>query len=191
MDAEARQNIEELLAEIRGGNEQARRSLLTLVYADLRKIAGDLFVGERDAHTLQPTALVHEAYLKIFVGAPLGVWDRAYFFAASARAMRQLLIDYARKRNALKRPDHLQRAPLDDVLDAFESTHHVSIFDLDHALEELKAANERHYEVVVLRFFGGLGWKEIAQNVGASVSTVEKDWQACRAWLYRRLRGGR
>jgi RNA polymerase sigma factor (TIGR02999 family) len=189
MAGERQERIEQLLAEIRGGSESARESLFALVYEDLRKMAGNLLVRERDGHTLQPTALVHEAYMRIFVGAPLGVWDRAYFFAAQARAMRQLLVEHARRRNAAKRPDHRERVPLDDILDAFESTQRVAILDLEQSLEMLKEANERHYEVVVLRFFGGLGWKEIAEYVGTSVSTVEKDWQACRAWLYTRLRG--
>ncbi len=191
MAAERREKVEVLLAEIRGGSEQARQALFTLVYDDLRRMAGNLLVRERDEHTLQPTALVHEAYLKIFVGTPLKAWDRAYFFAAQARAMRQLLVEHARRRNALKRPDHRRRVPLDDILDAFESTQHVAVLDLEESLEVLRAANERHYEVVVLRFFGGLGWKEIAEHLEVSVSTVEKDWQGCRAWLYTRLRSGR
>jgi RNA polymerase sigma factor (TIGR02999 family) len=184
--------IERLLAEIRDGDETARDSLYRLVYDDLRRMAGNLRVAERTAHTLQPTALVHEAYFKIFVGAPLGVWDRAYFFAAQARAMRQVLVEHARRRNAAKRPPRGGRVPLDDILDAVEkSTQGVSILDLERLLQTLKALNERQYEVVVLRFYGGLSWKEIATHIETSVSTVEKDWQACRAWLYIRLRSDR
>jgi RNA polymerase sigma-70 factor (ECF subfamily) len=191
MAGEPQERIEQLLAQIRDGDEQARQSLFALVYADLRKMAGNLMVRERSAHTLQPTALVHEAYLKLFVGKPLSVWDRAYFFAAQARAMRQLLVEHARKRNALKRPDNRERVPLDGILDAFESTQHVAMLDLEESLQTLKGLNERHYQVVVLRFFGGLGWKEIAEYVETSVSTVEKDWQASRAWLFAELRSAR
>lgn len=188
--AERRAEIEALLIEIRNGGAQARDALLSLVYRDLRRMAENLLFHERAGHTLQPTALVHEAYLKIFVGAPLAVSDRAYFFAAMARAMRQLLVEHARKRHALKRPDPRRRVPLDDVLDAFESAQRVALLDLEQALETLKRASERQYEVVMLRFFGGLDWKEIADHLDVSVSTVEKDWQACRAWLYMRLRSG-
>lgn len=185
---ERRREIERLLAAIREGDEGAQGPLYELVFAELRRMAGNLLVRERDGHTLQPTALVNEAYLKVFVGAPLRAWGRAFFFAAQARAMRQLLVEHARRRNADKRPDGKQRAALDDILETFESTQHVALLDLDEALEQLKIVKQRAHDVIVLRFFGGLSWKEIAEQLDVSVSSVEKDWQAGRAWLYALLR---
>jgi RNA polymerase sigma factor (TIGR02999 family) len=187
-DKDRRGEIEALLEACRQGDAQACEALFKRVYDDLRRMAGNLMVHERDNHTLQPTALVHEAYLKVFVGQPLRSADRAYFFAAQARAMRQLLVEHARRRNAMKRPDHRDRVPLDDILEHFEITHRVAMHDLDKALKKLQAMSERQHQVVVLRFFGGLGWKEIAELVDTSVSTVEKDWQAGRAWLRMQLR---
>lgn len=187
-DGERRREIERLLVAIRGGDEGAKGPLYELVFQELRRMAGNLLIRERDAYTLQATALVNEAYLKVFVGAPLRAADRAFFFATQARAMRQLLVEHARRRRAAKRPDDRAREPLDYVVETFISSQHVALLDLDAALEELKAAAERVHEVVVLRYFGGLSWKEIAGQLDVSVSTVEKDWQAGRAWLYARLR---
>jgi len=190
-DETQRSRIGRLLAEVQGGSEQARAELFEEVYGDLRTMAGILMVRERGDHTLQPTALVHEAYLRIFIGTPLKSSDRPYFFSAAARAMRRVLVEHARRRHADKRPDGRRREPLDDIHHTVESTQGVGILDLDQALLELEEVNPRQHDVVVLRFFGGLGWKEIAVVLKVSVSTVEKDWQAARAWLYGRLRSDR
>ncbi len=185
---ERRERIEGLLERIKGGDDGAKEALYELVYDDLRRVAAGLMARERAAHTLHPTALVHQAYLKLFVGKPLAIPDRAYFFAAQARAMRQVLVDHARRRRADKRPDHRPRTTIDHVLGAFEATQKIALLDMDTALQELAGISERQYEVVRLRFFGRLRWGEIATYLGTSVSTVEKDWQAARAWLYGRLR---
>ena len=180
-----------LLGEIAAGNEAAKEKLVALVYDKLRGMAGAIVRWERNNHTLQPTALVHEAYFKLFVGKPLRAVNRAYFFGAAANAMRQILIDYARKRSV--RPED-KRAPvtlLDGILDSVESTCRIDMLDLDRALEELKGMHARQCEVVTLRFFGGLQWNEIAAYLNVATSTVEKDWQAARAWLYRSLRENR
>jgi RNA polymerase sigma-70 factor (ECF subfamily) len=185
---EPQEQITVLLAEIAAGDDTAKERLIALVYDDLHRMARALMPGERKNHTLQPTALLHEAYFKLFVGKPLPALSRAYFFGAAANAMRQVLIDYARRIGV--RPEG-QRVPfLDEILVSFRSTHRVAVLDLDKALEELKRMNARQWEVITLRFFGGLQWAEIAAYLKVSTSTVEKDWQAARAWLYRTLEDG-
>jgi RNA polymerase sigma-70 factor (ECF subfamily) len=174
-----------LLGEIAGGNEAAKEQLIALVYDKLHKMAGAIMPRERSNHTLQPTALVHEAYFKLFVGKPLHAVNRAYFFGAAANGMRQILIDYARKRSA--HPEDRQVPLFDEVLDTIKSKCRLDLLDLDRAMEELKSMHARQYEVVILRFFGGLQWNEIATCLNVSTSTAEKDWQAARAWLYRSL----
>ncbi len=176
-----------LLAEIAAGSQAAKEKLFSLVYEKLHKMAHALMPRERCNHTLQPTGLIHEAYFKLFVGKPLEACNRAYFFGAASNAMRQILIDYARRIAA--RPEGKRVPLLDGILDTVRTSHRVEILDLNTALEELKNINSRHWEVVSLRFFGGLQWNEIASCLDVSTSTVEKDWQAARAWLYGRLRG--
>lgn len=176
-----------LLGEIAAGNEAAKEKLIALVYDKLHRMAGAMMPWERSNHTLQPTALVHEAYFKLFVGKPLQAVNRAYFFGAAANAMRQILIDYARKIAA--RPEGKRVPLLDGILDTVKSAYRVDFLDLNNALEELKRMHARQWEVVALRFFGGLKWSEIAAYLNVSTSTVEKDWQAARAWLHGSLKG--
>ena len=171
-----------LLGEVAHGNVAAKEKLIALVYDKLHAIARGLMPRERSNHTLQPTALVHEAYFKLFVGKPLSVSNRAYFFGAAANAMRQVLIDYGRKVAA--RPEGTRVPLLDGILDTLRATQQVDLLDLHRAIEQLKLLNARQSEVVTLRFFGGLPWSEIAICLNVSTSTVEKDWQAARAWLY-------
>lgn len=183
---ESQEQITLLLKETAEGSESAEEELIRLVYDKLHKIAGSLMARERSNHSLQPTALVHEAYLKLFVGKPLQVHSRAYFFGAAANAMRQVLIDHAKRKRV--RPEG-QRVPiLDEILDTVRTTHHVDVLDLDNALAELRRIHSRQSEVVTLRFFGGLQWNEIGICLGVSTATAEKDWQAARGWLYARLK---
>ncbi len=175
-----------ILAQIAAGSEAAKERLIALVYGQLHKMARGLMRRERNNHTLQPNALVHEAYFKLFVGKPLQAVNRAYFFGAAANAMRQVLIDYARKIAA--RPEGKREPLLDEILDTIQSTCRIDMLDLNNALEELKQMHQRQWEVATLRFFGGLQWSDIATCLNVSTSTVEKDWQAARAWLYRSLK---
>jgi len=184
---EPQEQITLLLGEIAEGNAAAREKLIALVYDRLHKMAAGLMPRERSNHTLQPTALVHEAYFKLFVGKPLPAVNRAYFFGAAANAMRQVLIDYGRRIAA--RPEGKRVPILDGILDTIQSAYRLDFFDLNNALDELKLMHARQWEVVNLRFFGGLQWSEIAICLDVSTSTVEKDWQAARAWLYRSLHG--
>lgn len=187
MPEKPQEEITILLRQIAEGNKTAEEQLIGLVYERLRKMAGALMRKERSFHSLQPTALVAEMYIKLFVGKPLQASNRAYFFGAAARAMRQVLIDHARRRNA--RPEGRRIPVLDDILENIKSAHQVDMLDLENALEELQRMHKRQHEVVILRFFGGLKWDEIATCLNVSTATVEKDWPPARAWLYRRLKG--
>ena len=189
MAEDAQGEISRLLGEIERGDGDARESLVALVGKELHRMARGILARERANHTLQPTALVHEAYLKLFLARPLKTHDRAFFFASAARAMRQVLVDYARRIKA--RPEGNRVEFLDAVSDAVKSTHRVEVLDLHMALEELEEIHCRQAAVASLRFFGGLRWKEIAAYLEVSTSTVEKDWQLARAWLFRRLEGER
>jgi RNA polymerase sigma factor (TIGR02999 family) len=137
---------------------------------------------------LQPTALVHESVLRLLGEGPnLPTANRRLFFGAVVQAMRRVLIDHARRRNAARRGGAWERHPLDDTLLALERTHQVDLLALDEQLEGLETTAPRAAEVVALRFFGGLDNREIAEQLGVSVSVVEKDWRFARAWLHRRL----
>jgi RNA polymerase sigma factor (TIGR02999 family) len=161
-----------------------------LVYDELRGIAAQFVLDEDAAQTLQPTALVHEAYLRLDSGGTLGsAPNRRFFFAAAARAMRQVLVDHARRRHTEKRGEGWRRVPLDAVLDYFEREN-LDVVALHEALDELAALDERQSNVVVLRFFGGFTVAEVANQLDMSVSTVESDFRLARAWLHRQIKGG-
>ncbi len=160
--------------------------LVALVYDELKAIAHRHLVGEQGRGTLQTTALVHEAYLKLVDVSMVGEHGRAYFFAAAARAMRQVLVDHARRRNAAKRDGGAQ-LELDDMQLAVDEFA-VAVLDLDRALERLAALNPRHARVVECRHFGGLTVEETAAALGVSPRTIKHDWALARAWLYSALR---
>ena len=146
---------------------------------------------ERDNHTLQPTALVNEAALRMLGQiSDIASRDRAYFFGAMATAMRRVLVDHARSRNAARRGGDYQRQSLDYAIDAVEQEAQVDLLALDDALDQLAELNLRQSEIVSLRFFGGMSIPEIADHLSVSVSTVEKDWRVARAWLHGQLGEG-
>jgi RNA polymerase sigma factor (TIGR02999 family) len=159
--------------------------IFPLVYSELRKIARRLFVRESPGHTLQPTALVHEAYLKLVEQKRADVKSRTHFIAVGAQAMRRLLVDHARRRGASKRGSAKPNLDLMDIIDSTPEWE----FDFDQilsvhaALERLARFDERQSLIVTLRFFGGLTQEEIAQLLGVSVGTVARDWRHARAWL--------
>lgn len=177
-----------LLARLEGGDDAAAQELLPLVYEELRSAAGRLFRGEGRDHTLQPTALVHEAYLKL-ARTPGGSWTgRAHFCAVAARAMRQILQDHARAKRALKREGG---APAPRELTASPVTGHVvDLLVLEETLTRLAEVDERGAQVVDLRFFGGLTGDEIADHLGISRATEERIWRRCAAWLRTQLDEG-
>jgi RNA polymerase sigma factor (TIGR02999 family) len=176
-----------LLAAWSDGDETARGRLIDAVYDELRGLARGYLRGERADHSLPPTALVHEAYLKLIDQRHVRWQNRAHFFAIAAHVMRRVLVDHARTRGAVKR-DGGQRVPLQDV-DAAADPSEVDVLDLDAALEKLSSLDPRQSQLVELRFFGGLTVDEAAAVVGVAPATVNRDWALARAWLFRELRG--
>ena len=178
--------ITELLDACSRGEMEAFDRLMPLVYDDLRAIAHRRLRLERVDHTLNTTAIVHEAYLKLVDQATATWRDRAHFFAVSARVMRHLLIDYARERKAAKRGGDAIHVPLDERL-AGESARAVELLALDEALTALGRHDERLERVVEYRFFGGMTMQETAETLDVSLSTAERDWRRARAYLYEAL----
>ena len=188
--ADAEPSITECLQRISDGDRSAVDELFRVLYPKLRQLAENAMRRERPDHTLQATALVNEAVTRLLTGNRLdGLKDRRAFFALASLTMRAVLVDHARRRAASKRPtgDHRERTPLDDVIEEFEAQENVELLALDEALEELKSHNRRQHDVVNLHFFGGLRFREIAEQLNVSISTVEKDWRFARAWLLKRL----
>ena len=183
----ARADVTRLLAETAAGHEEAAARLFPIVYDELRRLAASALRRERADHTLQPTALVHEAFLRL-VDVPDAQWhDRGHFVAVAARAMRRVLVDHARGRNALKRGSAEVRVPIDDVDVPSGQAGDVDLVALDDALGRLAAVDERQARIVELRFFGGLTVEETAALIGSSPRTVKRDWHMARAWLRREL----
>jgi RNA polymerase sigma factor (TIGR02999 family) len=189
MSAEERGDLTAILSEVRAGSAAAQDRLVRAIYAELRRIAGGLMHHERPGHTLQPSALVHEALLRLLDGDALAeVPSRRYLFAAAAQAMRQVLVDHARRRHARKRQGNRVRVPLDQVLAGF-AEQGLDVIALHEALERLAEEHPRPAQVVTLRFFGGLSVPEVAESLAVSDTTIESDWRFARAWLKGRLGG--
>ena len=184
MHAQAEQ-ITRLLNEVRAGNRASADQLLEAVYTDLRRIARHSMAGERPNHTLQPTALVHEAYLRIFEGAPVEWQSRAHFFAVAASQMRRVLVDHGREYRAAKRGQGLKVA-LEDGRHAAPLAE-CDIEAVDEMLELLRRVDARAARVVELKFFSGLNDREVAEVLGVSHSTVRRHWSFARAWLLHQL----
>lgn len=163
----------------------AVRDLFTQVYDELRRVAANALRQERSDHTLQPTALVHEAFLRLARADSLSVLSRAHVFALAAQAMRRILVDHARTYRAQKRGNAL-RVPIDDI-DAASPAPDVDLLALDRALVALAAIDARQAQIVELRFFGGLTVEEAADVIGMSARTVKREWQMARAWLKREM----
>jgi RNA polymerase sigma factor (TIGR02999 family) len=181
-------DVTHILGEIRAGSATAKASLIDLVYKHLRAIAGNYLRKQPSSHTLQPTALVHEAYLRL-VGRDGAHWnDRAHFFAACAGVMRNILADHARRRRAAKRGGEGRRVMLLDTL-AGGAEPAIDVAALDEALSQLAALNERHARVVECRFFAGMTVPEVAEALGIAPRTVDSDWAMARAWLGAQLSG--
>jgi RNA polymerase sigma factor (TIGR02999 family) len=168
------------------GDLEARDRLLPIVYGELRREAARHLKGERTGHTLQPTALVHEVYLRLAEPRRIPWRSRAEFFAAAAQAMRRILVDYARRRGASKRAGNWTRVRLDEAV-AVEGERDLDLLALDEALDRLAEQDARTARIVELRFFGGLSVPEIASVLKVSPTTVKRDWTLARAWLHRWL----
>jgi RNA polymerase sigma-70 factor (ECF subfamily) len=179
-----------ILSRARSGDERARGELIALIYDELRRVASGLMLRERAGHTLPPTAVVHEAVIRL-LGE--GVFDRAadrnFLFASAARAMREVLIDHARQRAAARRGGGMRRVPLDSVVDYFEGEG-LDVVAVHEALDRLAALDGRQAQLMTLRYFGGMTVAEVAAALGVSVATIEQDWRLARAWLAGQLGGG-
>jgi RNA polymerase sigma factor (TIGR02999 family) len=182
------QDVTRILGELRSGDESALARLLPLVYTELRALAGALFRGQAPDHTLQPTALVHEAFLRLVHQPQADFQDREHFFRVAAMAMRQLLTDHARRRRASRRGGGWDRVRLDSGV-VESSGEEVDLVALDDALTRLTQLDERQGRIVELRFLAGLSVDETAALLGLSARTVELDSRMARAWLKCELAG--
>jgi RNA polymerase sigma factor (TIGR02999 family) len=180
--------VTELLRELREGAPGAGESLFRVVYGELHRLAAAQMRRERPGHTLQPTALVHEAYLRL-MGSPDAPWrDRSHFLCAASRAMRAILVDFARRRGALKRGGGRRRITFDEGLGTEPRTPD-DVLSVHEALVKLEAVDPQGSRVVELRFFGGLTVAETARVMEVAESTVYLAWEHARAWLYREIGG--
>jgi RNA polymerase sigma factor (TIGR02999 family) len=177
-----------MLANVGAGNQAAFDELFPLVYAELRRIAAREMRREKPGRTLQTTALVHEAYLRLLKDASLSFENRAHFLGIAARAMHEILIEHARARSARKRGGGDVRLTLDDAVIGTAAPS-IDVLAVDEALQRLARLDQRHARVVELRYFGGLSVEETAVALGLSPATVKRDWTLARAWLFRELSG--
>lgn len=182
------QDITAVLGEAQKGSRDAAEALLAAVYDRLRSLADDQLRRERPGHTLQPTALVHEAYLKLVDQSRVEWQGRTHFFAVAAQAMHRILIDHARARNREKRGGGWRQVTLHDAY-ALTSQRDLELIALHDALEKMRTIDARATEAAELRIFGGLGSEEIARMLDVSARTVERDWKWAQAWLRRELTG--
>ena len=182
-------DVVRFLRQMEDGDAGAVAQLLPHVYKDLRKLADRMLQDQFRNHTLQPTALVHEAYLRLAKGQSAGWESRRHFMSVASLAMRQLLRDYARDRNAKKRSAPGRRVELEDVRELSDDANGVDLVALDEALNELSELDERVARTVELRFLAGLTAEETAEILGVSRRTVFLDWKMAKAWLERRLSG--
>jgi len=185
-DMDAPGDITRLFSDVARGDPEATDKLATLVYAHLREMAGQIFRRERPGHTLQPTALVHETFLRLMRDKKPSWKNRAHFFGIAAHAMRQILVEHARKTNAKKRGAGQQKLELNDSLEYSEEKSS-QLEALDEALGRLENLHVRQAKIVELRYFGGLSIEETSQALRISVTTVKEDWRLARAWLRREL----
>ena len=186
MPADASNPVSELLVKWQDGDKSVLDALLPLVYDELRKLARHYLRSERPNHTLQGTALVHEAFIRLAGQAPLRVENRAHFFGIAAGLMRQILVDHARGKGAAKRGANNLTLSLDEAID-FPKQQKIDLVTLDDALNGLAAMDVQQARIVELRFFGGLSIEETADLMGVSSSTVKREWSTARLWLQREL----
>jgi RNA polymerase sigma factor (TIGR02999 family) len=188
MTAPSQHEITQLLRAWSEGREGAPERLMPLVYDELHRLARQHMARERPGHTLQPTALIHEAYLRLIDASNVNWQDRAHFFAMCAQLMRRILVDWARAQGSLKRGGDLKAVQLEEAL-VVSPEAEVDLVGLDHALKTLETVDPRKSRVVELRFFGGLTVEETAAALDVSVETVMRDWRLAKSWLRRELSG--
>jgi RNA polymerase sigma factor (TIGR02999 family) len=182
-------SVTHLLRAHRNGSAEALERLIPLVYGELRRQAARYLRREREGHTLQPTALVNEAYLRLADQRDVEWQNRAHFFGVAAQIMRRILVDYARRRRRDKRGAGLTPVVFDEAL-AMAEARDLDLVALDDALSALAKLDERQSRIVEMRFFAGLEVEEVAEALGVSTATVKRDWSVARAWLRREVRRG-
>ncbi len=187
MNAQGQVGVTRLLVQWADGDRQAMEDLLPLVYDELRRLASSYLRRENPGHTLQSTALVHEAYLRL-VDQDVNWQSRAHFFGIAAQMMRRILVDHARAKNAEKRGDGACKVTLDEGLVSSESRD-LDVLALDEALFRLAQLDKQQSQIVELRFFGGLSIEDTAEILKISPATVKRDWAMAKAWLYREMQG--
>lgn len=168
------------------GDQQAGKELIGIVYQELRRLAAHYLQNESAGNTLQPTALVHELYLKLFSAQPVPLHDREHFLALAARQLRHIVVDHARNKHAQKRGGSLGTISLDEAHELAVPVD-ARVLDLDHALARLEKLDSRAARVVELRFFGGLTDEEVGKTLGISLATVKRDWDFARSWLLSQI----
>jgi RNA polymerase sigma factor (TIGR02999 family) len=178
-----------LLKRLKEGDKDVPEKLIPLVIDELRRLARHYMRNERVGHTLQPTALVNEAYMRLAGYHEMDWQSRAHFIGVAASVMRQVLIDYARKKHAAKRGGSEQAQPLDDNIGTLSNQQSAELLDLDAALDKLEKMNRRHAKIIEMRYFGGLTVEETAEALGVAPITVKRDWAVARAWLRSQIRG--
>jgi len=178
--------VTQLLVQLRAGQRDAEAKLIALVYSELRRLAAHYLRGERADHTLQPTALVHEAYIRLTKMQEMDWQNRSHFFATSATVMRRILVDHARAHQANKREGLRDAISLDDAL-VVSPARSTQLIALDNALERLAKLEFRRSRIVELRFFGGMSEEETGAVLGISARTVKRDWRVAKAWLYNEV----
>lgn len=179
-------HITQRLQAASDGDSEAVNGLIQIVYRELRRLANHYLSSEQKGHTLQPTALVHEAYLRLMGQTRVRWQNRAHFFGVAAQMMRRILVDHARATHCAKRGGAARKLSLDEAMNLY-AEQDSQVVALDEALEELKTIDPRKSQVVELRYFGGLSVEETAEVLGISVNTVMRDWNMARAWLYQEL----
>ena len=180
-------DITQLLIELTDGKQDVVNEILPLIYGELRKLAGSYLRKERGSHTLQPTALVHEAYMKLVDQTQVKWQNRAHFFGVAAQVMRRILLDYARKHKAEKRGGAEENVALDDNMIIIQGEKSAELLALDEALENLAKMDEMKAKIVELRYFGGLSVEETAEVLNVAPITVKRHWRMAKAWLYGQL----
>jgi RNA polymerase sigma-70 factor, ECF subfamily len=182
-------DITQMLIELTDGNHEVVDQILPRIYDELRRLAGSYLRRERSDHTLQPTALVHEAYMKLIDQRNVRWQNRAHFFGIAAQVMRRILMDHARKHLAEKRGGEAEKLPLEDEILVVSHGRSAELLALDEALERLGAMDPQKAKIVELRYFGGLSIEETAEVIGVSVPTINRQWRMAKAWLYSEISG--
>jgi RNA polymerase sigma factor (TIGR02999 family) len=187
MNEKAPSEITQMLIELTGGNQDVVNQILPHIYDELRRLAGSYLRRERADHTLQPTALVHEAYMKLIDQKQVHWQNRAHFFGIAAQVMRRILMDHARKHTAEKRGGDADKLPLEEEILVVSHEKSADLIALDDALQTLAEFDEQKAKIVELRYFGGLSIEETAEVMGVSVPTINRQWRMAKAWLHAEL----